>query len=233
MTVSTRTSAPSYKIFEPDALDAIYAKGNLDPIMGGISYAFGSAHKMDKAGYQDQYLASQERFNKMAAGLDALEMSSKQKTELLKGAIDLIGKGESPAKLFGGNEVYRNDQDALLPGLMAQKAAGSGGSGGTKETETHELTGATEDGTYKISRKGPPGTVSGVVPPKDVKPGSTPISGAANSDASKAQAIVKTATQLLGPDVGFVKKPDGSVIARSASQPGRELQFDQNGVLKR
>src|SRR5712664_4062961 len=108
MPVTTRMSAPNYKIFEPDALDAIYAKGNLDPIMGGISYAFGNAHKMDNQIAAGQTLEAQDKFNKMAANLDAMEITNKTKQEALKIGGKLMELGEDPTKVLGSGDIYTN-----------------------------------------------------------------------------------------------------------------------------
>ena len=144
MTVSTRTSAPSYKIFDPDALDVAYANGVIsNPVMGGIASAAGITHSMSKMRNQDNYLASQEKFNEMAATLDAMEMDSKTKQKMMEVAGTLISKGEGPANVLGGSDIYNgNPAGALLPGLLRDKiaaetaAAGRSGSGGDGKAKT-------------------------------------------------------------------------------------------------
>ncbi len=224
MTVSTRTSAPSYKIFEPDALDQIYAKGNLDPIMGGISYAFGSAHKQEAAGNQDRYLQSQERFNKMAAALDAMEMDSKTKQEALKIGGKLIGDGEDPTKIIGSDLIYGNPGDSLLPGLLRNKisseiarngAAASADKNGPKDTVTESWTdpGTGKDIVYK--RQGKPSDVGGPPPAPGTKvnppAGSTPIPSKAG--VTNSQQIEARAKAAAGPDAKIVQSsPSGATL---------------------
>lgn len=221
MTVSTRTSAPSYKIFEPDALDQIYAKGNLDPIMGGISYAFGSAHKQEAAGNQQQYLASQERFNKMAATLDAMEMDSKTKQAALKIGGELIAKGEDPTKIIGSDLIYGNPNDSLVPGLMRRKTESEinannskGAGGGEKDTYTESWTDPASGKDYVVKRQGSP-SVIGPAPTKstgtNAPAGSTPI--ASKAGTTNAQQIEVRAKAAAGPDAKIIQSsPSGATL---------------------
>lgn len=180
MTVSTRLNAPNYKIFEPDALDSIYAKGNLDPIMGGISYAFGSANKQNAEVNQANYLASQDKFNKMAANLDAAEIAQKQREAAMKIAGALIGHGEGPDKLQGGSDIYNNVNDALLPGLLRNKLSAEANAANSKasadrngpaltNTRTYEVDGV----TYTVQDKSKGGSVAVPPPPPPPKSGVT------------------------------------------------------------
>lgn len=240
MTVTTRTSAPSYKIFEPDSLDAVYAKGNLDPIMGGISYAFGSAHKQEKAGYQDQYLESQEKFNRMAATLDAMEIDAKTKQEAMKLGIGLIKEGEDPTKILGAGMVYANPADSSLPALkrgelqasINQKNSAASASGNeSKDTYTESWTDTASGKDIVVKRQGKP-SVLGPAPAKSsaVQPpaGSTPIPSKAGTVApeqirARAEAAVGRGAKVIdqspsgatlwqGPKGTATFKPDGTMV---------------------
>jgi hypothetical protein len=235
MTASTRTSAPSYKIFEPDALDQIYAKGNLDPIMGGISYAFGSAHKQEAAGNQDRYLQSQEKFNRMAATLDAMEMDSKTKQKALEIGGQLIAKGEDPTKIIGSDLIYGDPAQNLLPGLLRDKiqseinsnnAPKGGGDGKAKTVDTFPY----GEGTRTVTTPGVPAEARPSEPA--TKPGSTPAAPKDKSSAI-AQGVVKTAITTLGQDAQWTATKDGGSKWMSPSKPGVTLEFDKNGVAKR
>lgn len=234
MTVLTRTSAPSYKIFEPDALDQIYAKGSLDPIMGGISYAFGSAHKQEAAGNQQQYLASQERFNRMAATLDAMEMDSKTKQAALKIGGELIAKGEDPAKIIGGDLIYGDPAQNLLPGLLRDKIrseinqnnAPKGGGDKNKVVDTYPYGG----GTRTVTTAGAPVEQRPAEPTS--KPGSTPVAPKDKSNTI-TQSVIRTAQSALGPDAQWTATKEGGSKWMSPSKPGVVIEFDKNGVAKR
>lgn len=235
MAVSTRLNAPNYKIFEPDALDAAYAKGNLDPIMGGISYAFGSAYKQEKAGYQDKYLDSQEKFNRMAATLDAMEMDQKTKQEAMKLGIGLIKDGEDPTKILGAGMVYANPADSSLPALkrgelqasINQKNASASASGNEgKSTYTESWTDPASGKDYVVKRQGTPSTIGpppvkggGVNPPA----GSTAIPSKAGTVApeqirARAEAIAGRGAVIVdtrSDGATLWKGPKGMAAAKS------------------
>lgn len=221
MTVSTRITAPNYKIFEPDALDAIYAKGNLDPIMGGISYAFGNAHKAEGVNNQQDYMQSQDKFNRMAAGLDAMEIDQKRKEAAMKIAGTLIGHGEDPTKLQGGADIYTNPGDNLLPGMLRNKIASeinknnSGASADrSKDSDTVKET-YVEPGSNKVvevTHKGKPGSVQIPSGPGVNPKGSTPIAPNANSGGNLQEQISIRAKAAAGPDAKLIQEANGATL---------------------
>lgn len=221
MAVSTRLTAPNYKIFEPDQLDAIYAKGNLDPIMGGISYAFGSAHKAEAAGNQADYMQSQDKFNKMAAALDAMEIDSKTKQEAMKIAGTLIGHGEDPTKLQGGASIYNNATDSLLPGLLRgkiqseiSKNQAAGTADRNKDSDTYKTT-TVDPGTGTVveqTSKRKPGQLDMTPPNAGGNPKeSTPIPQKDNS-AVLQQQIQTRAKAAAGPDAKLIDSANGATL---------------------
>ena len=223
MTVSTRTSAPSYKIFEPDALDAVYAKGVIsDPIMGGIAGAMGLAHDMSKSRNQDNYLKSQDDFNRMAANLDAMEMDSKTKQAALKIGGELIGKGEDPTKIIGSDLIYGDPAQNLLPGLLRNKIQSDinannskGAGGGEKDTYTESWTDPATGKDHVIKRQGSPTNLG---PPPTAPAtktggpaGSTPIPS--KTGTTNAQQIEARAKAAAGPDAKIVQtSPSGASL---------------------
>lgn len=234
MTVSTRTSAPSYKIFEPDALDQIYAKGALDPMMGGIAGSLALSHGANKAGYQDRYLASQKEFNNLAANLDMAEMDNRRKIELLKGAVDLIGKGAATPDLDPGSLVglytapgYQNDTlGKSLRDLNAAKAQGARASGAStnKDYYTIQRPIILDDGTSGMQTVKTFGT-----PPANAS------TGGAAGDKSRVinQNVVKAVAAALGPDAQGERMADGGTKWQSPSKPGVVIMFDAQGNAKR
>lgn len=233
MTVSTRTSAPAYKIFEPDALDQIYAKGVLDPMMGGIAGSLALSHDAKKAGYRQDYLASQKDFNNLAANLDMAEMDNKRRIELLKGAVDLIGKGAPTTSLDPGalaglytGQGYNDDTlGKSLRDLNAAKAQGARSSGAStnKDYYTVQSPVILPDGTTGME------TVKTFGAP----PARTSTSGA-NANANVInQGVVKAVAAALGPDAKGVRTQDGGTRWESPSKPGVVIEFDAQGIKKR
>lgn len=221
MAVSTRMTAPNYKIFEPDSLDAIYAKGNLDPIMGGISYAFGNAHKAEAAGNQADYMQSQEKFNKMAAALDAMEIDSKTKQEALKIGGKLVELGEDPTKVLGSEGIYSNPADSLLPGLLRGKIQSeitrnnaAGTADRNKDTDTFKTT-TVDPATGTVveqTSKRKPGQLDMTPPNAGGNPkGSTPIPQKDNS-AVLQQQIQTRAKAVAGPDAKLIDSANGATL---------------------
>jgi hypothetical protein len=232
MAVSTRTSAPSYKIFEPDALDTTYAKGVIsDPVMGGIAGAMGLAHDMSKMRNQDNYLASQEKFNKMAGNLDAMEIAQKQKAEILKAATTLLGHGAPTTSLEPGalSGLYNQQgylDDTLgksLRDLNAAKAEGARSGGGGSEGKDYY--------TVQSPVILPDGTVgTETVRTQGKPPPRTSTGGAANV---VKQNIIKAVGAALGPDAKGVDTQNGGTKWTSPSKPGVVIEFDAQGNAKR
>ena len=242
MTVTTRTSAPSYKIFEPDVLDQIYANKVFDPVMGGFAGALGSFHKMNKAGYQDDYLASQEKFNKMAGNIDAMEIAQKQKEALLKGAVQLLGHGAATTDFDPGSvsglltaQGYQNDTlgKAIRDKMIAEAQRARAGDGDKlksiiKYSTTPPGTNQTIEETYQYK----PGEV---LPPSRVRAtnptGSTSVSTNANATATTREQVAILAKAAAGPDAKLMQQsPEGASLW--AGSKGTAV-FDPNGKLDR
>lgn len=245
MTVTTRMQAPSYQIFNPDALDQIYAsKVASDPIMGGIAYTLGAAHKMNKAGTQDQYLASQERFNRMAMALDAMEMQEKRKTKAMEIGGGLVKEGFDPANIPSSAE-YLSAPDPmtdLIRSLVRAKTANQlsgGGGGGTKEYDTVQTT-RTIPGTQTtetITERRAPGSKTprtagpsaGIPATPNAPVPSTPVGPNANAGAVNQEQQRLHATAVVGKDARpIATRPDGAVLWGSPTT-GRTIAFTATG----
>lgn len=142
MPVNTRMSPPSYKVFEPDALDAIYAKGQLDPVMGGIAYAFRKAHEGDSERAQADYLASQDRYNAMARDLDALE--AKQRQDLALATV--YAKSEDPLGVL--------KQDVLRSIAARNNASAANAGANSGPMTTVQNTYVTPEGQTVVTQRG-------------------------------------------------------------------------------
>ena len=212
MAVTTRMAAPSYKIYEPDALDAIYAKGSLDPIMGGIAGAMGIAKRQNTIMDQEEFVRQQDRYNKMAANLDAMEIDSKTKQEALKEGVKLIMHGTDASGVKGIENILTpgaigaNDTASLYKTkVLADAAKGSGGGDGGKESWTERWTANGKD--YEVKHQGKPGATgapsSPVVEPKDV----TATNQNKNTDSQKAQRILMAVGAKSDKDISFTNDP--------------------------
>lgn len=236
MAVSTRMAAPNYKIYEPDALDAIYAKGNLDPIMGGISYAFGQAKRQNTAMDQEEFMRQQAQYNKMAAALDAMEIDAKTKTEAMKIGGDLILKGEDPTKVLAGDSIYKNSGDSLLPGMLRNKiaadtaASGSRSSGDGLDTVTVKETTvpAGENRTVETTRKMKVGKDTGpTVPPAGTAANPKAVTSSVQNNNTVEQRAARIAAALGTKDVNQLQ------VAPDPKNPGRAVVTNKaTGVSK-
>ena len=238
MTVTTRTSAPSYKIFEPDVLDQIYANKVFDPVMGGFAGALGSFHKMDKAGYQSDYLASQEKFNKMAAGIDMMEIEQKRREAAMKLMPGLMQHGTRAPhirdiqELLTAEGIAADSAAALFTNESLARASASNRSGSKnpKETTTHTTLNS-EGGTTQTKWEGDYGTTGLRVPPAPDRSGST-SSKPAPRDVGRI--IVQNAVTILGPGATMAPPDaDGNVTFTSPDKPKLVLKFDNKGNMSR
>lgn len=238
MPVTTRIAAPNYKIYEPDALDAIYAKGNLDPIMGGISYAFGNAKKLNSSMDQEDFIRQQAQYNRMAAALDAMEIDSKTKQEALKIGGSLIAKGEDPTKVIGGYLIYNNPADNSLPGLergvlsskiAAQSAATSADRGKDMDTVTTKTQDPNTPGieTTVTSKRKPGSTNPVVTVPNTIDPRtSTPVLDNPRNAEAQIRARISAA---VGTDKPAVKDAGGGKFIVTNPQNNKSAIFDSKG----
>lgn len=243
MAVSTRMAAPNYKVFEPDALDQIYAQKSLDPVMGGIAWAMGNAHKGEAGRAQQEFSGQQDQYNKMASRLDAMDIAQKQKEAALKIAGALAEKGEDPTNLQGMDSVYANPGASLLPGLLRNNIQSeiahnmrnpSGAGGGEVNTVQETHTDAGTGDTVVTTKKG-----KGVVIPErpTVDPtASTPIvktpEAAASSATANQQRIAAQAKTIVGPDAHIVKEVEGHTLWTNGA--GNKIAiFDPNGKMVR
>lgn len=241
MAVNTRLSAPNYRIFEPDTLDAIYAKGMLDPQEGGIAAALANAHTVEKGMDTDRALAEQDRFNAMARGLDAMEINQRTVGERMKIAPSLLEHGTNAGDILGIQDILtpggiqNNDAAGLFQGktraeiaALNAKANADRLAGVDTVKDTYQDLG--RGVTTEVTHRGRAGTIA--VPtraPIDTT-GSTPVPPpSANPNAASAaqQAYGQRVIAAVGTD-----KPTVIVDAKSGNHVytnpanGRVVAFD-------
>lgn len=242
MALNTRLSAPSYKIYEPDALDVALSNRVLDPLQGGIAGAMLLAHGVDNTNAQKQYLESSDKFNQMARGLDAMEIAQKHKEAAMKIGGTLVQHGEDPTNIQGMEDVFRNVNGSLLPGLLRSKIgaeiAGIGAKANAdrnasmdtvQETYTDPGTGVTRT----VTHKGKAGRID--IPDRgSVDPtASTPIPNAnpATAKAATNQIIQRAAAAVGASDVSQLsggKDAGGNYVIKNTAS-GKTATFDSSG----
>lgn len=244
MAVNTRLSAPTYKIFEPDALDVMLSQHVLDPLQGGLAGAMLLNHRNDTQQGQQDFLASNEKFNQMARGLDAMEIAQKSHEARLKLAPGLMEHGTDANTIRGiedlltpegilGNKsasLYQGKTAAEIAALNAKANADRSGQMITnKETYTDPGTNTTREITYK----GKPGSVT--MPPAraQVDPTvSTPTPAAPSAPTAQTGQIVQRAMAAVGASdpsqIQAGRDATGNYIVKNAAS-GKTATFDQTG----
>lgn len=241
MAVNTRTAAPSYKIYEPDALDVALSNKVLDPLQGGIAGAMLLNHQAESANNVRDFTADQSRFNKMAAGLDAMEIAQKSQEARMKLAPGLMEHGTNAKDILGIEDVLSpsgiqsNDAASLFGDktraeIAAALAKASHAGDGTKETTTET---SMDAGTGKVVAHkygGPPVTA---IAPVDAT-GSTPIpDNNPNKAIANRQAAVKAGIAAVGgtgpQDVAGGTDAEGNLHIVNKADPTRKVVIDKNG----
>lgn len=236
MAVTTRMAAPNYKMYAPDELDAVYSKGTLDPIMGGIAFMYKNAKSQNSMMDQEEFMKQQAQYNRMAQNLDAMEIDSKTKQEAMKLGAQLIMKGEDPTKVQGGDSIYKNAGDSLLPGMLRNKiaadtaAAGRGGEGsGVKNKTTVTTTPPGTNLNIQYQHAGPPKAPSeyGGNDPRTAAP--MPSSSPATKE-SQIISRIKTVTGVVPTRENTVPNGDGSLTVKG---PKGSITMYPDGKEKR
>lgn len=239
MAVNTRLTAPSYKIFEPDALDVALSNKVLDPLQGGIAGAMLLSHNADQAASQQQFLDRTDKFNEMARGLDALEIAQKAQSERVK-AI--------PSLLEHGTNAYNiKDIDSLLTpeGVAANTTAGLFGDktraeiaaalaraahagDGTKETTTENTVDAGTGTMIAHKYGGAPRVAAPVVDPTV----STAVPTSTKAPTVQVNQTVQRAIAAVGASdpsqIAGGKDASGNFIIKNTAT-GKTATFDPTG----
>lgn len=239
MALNTRLSAPSYKIYEPDALDVALSNRVLDPLQGGIAGAMLLAHGIQNENAQKQYLADSGKFNIDARNLDAMEIAQKSHEARLKLAPGMMEHGINAGDIIGIEDLLRpggiqsNDAAALFRAkTMAEIGAHnrSGGSGGgVKEQTTETSAPLGSDSVIQHRYSGPPRNPVAPVDPTV----STPIPNN-NPNAAKAGTaqIIQRAAAAVGANdpsqLGGGRDTSGNFVFKNTAS-GKTATFDSSG----
>lgn len=93
MASTPKQQIASPQIFNSDPVEQIFAKGVLDPDMGGIAYAYLTAARGQRADDQSVYMQNLAASNRLAAELARQQMGQELLTEALKQGPDYAKAG--------------------------------------------------------------------------------------------------------------------------------------------
>lgn len=165
-----RPPIASPQIFTTDPVEREYAKGTLDPQMGGIAYAYMNAARGQRADDQQVYLEGIKSAQDLQGQLARQEMDQDMLKEALKMAPTYAERGISASEVPMINRVYRggtgsSDSAALYRDLTAAEAqakraqaAHAGDAGGDKETLARTVEPNGQVGTTTITTTSKRGT---------------------------------------------------------------------------
>lgn len=239
MAVNTRLTAPSYKIFEPDALDVALSNKVLDPLQGGIAGAMLLSHNADQAASQQQFLDRTDKFNEMARGLDAMEIAQKSQEARMKLAPGLLEHGTNAADILGISDILtpngiRSNDAATLFGDKTRaeiasalaKAAHAGD--GTKETTTENTVDAGTGTMIAHKYGGAPRVAAPVVDPTV----STAVPTSTKAPTVQVNQTVQRAIAAVGASdpsqIAGGKDASGNFIIKNTAT-GKTATFDPTG----
>lgn len=242
MALNTRLSAPTYKIFEPNALDVALSQRVLDPLQGGIAGAMLLSHSVDNQNAQQQYLASSDKFNQMARGLDAMEIAQKHREAAMKIGGTMVEHGEDPTNIQSMEDVFKNVGGSLLPGLLRSKiqseiaangAKANADRGASMDTVKRTYTDPGTNETIEVTSKGKAGRID--IPARTtVDPaGSTPIPASPNAPVAAKNAIEQRVIAATGTSTPVYKGQDATgnhIFANPAS--GKKVVVDKSGNVR-
>lgn len=175
MASTPRPAIPAPQIFNSDPIEQTYAKGTLDPQMGGIAYAYLNAARGDRANDQDVYMKSLASAQNLQAQLQQQEMQHEDLQTLLKEIGPTVNAGVSPSDIPmyrrimpGGNPT--GDPSALRRALLMSEAnahnaaaAHAGDAGAPVETVQRTIGSNGEVGDTVLTSKGKAGAGTGAV----------------------------------------------------------------------
>lgn len=132
------------QIFSSDPVEQTFARGVLDPTMGGIAYAYLTAARAGRDADQQRYLDQLTQSNKMASQLAQQEIASElsktaishladvinagQDTSVLPTFAQLYDKGMTPDQVNVAAALARRAKEAKIAHDMASAAAAGAGS---------------------------------------------------------------------------------------------------------
>jgi hypothetical protein len=243
MAINTRTAAPQYKIYEPDQLDVALSQKVLDPLQGGIAGAMLLNHRAETDQNIDRFTADQNRFNNMAAGLDAMEIAQKSKEARMKLAPSMMEHGINAKDIHGiedlltpggiqGNDAATLFGDKTRAEIAAALAKASADRSGSMDTVKETYTDPGTNVTREITHKGKAGRID--VPERaPIDPtASTPIPTAPNVAATQGNALAARAAAAVGASdpkqIQATKDASGNYVIKN-SVSGKTATFDPQG----
>lgn len=175
MATAPRPAVPAPQIFTSDPIEQTYAKGTLDPAMGGIAYAYLQAAKGDRQDSQDVYMQSLKSAQDLQAQLQREDNAQELLSTALKQGPDYAKAGISPSEVPLINNLYRggsgtSNSAGLYRSLIAAEAqqklaaaAHAGDAGAPVETVQRTVGANGEIGDTVLTSKGKAGGGLGAV----------------------------------------------------------------------
>lgn len=145
-----KLTAPNVNLFDPDALEQIFAKGvTARDNTAGLSAAWLLSSRADRMNDQDRYLGALNTTNQMDAALQRQEVAAKLREQGMKSATDLIKEGFTPTSLnsgadlfsdLGSGDNYAKMLQALTQSkITANNSKGASGGGGKPTTTVQSV----------------------------------------------------------------------------------------------
>lgn len=175
MATAPRPAVPAPQIFTSDPIEQTYAKGTLDPAMGGIAYAYLQAAKGDRQDSQDVYMQSLKSAQDLQAQLQREDNQQELLRDALKIAPTYAERGISASEVPIINQLYRGGtgssnsaalyRDLISADAQAKRAAAAhaGEAGAAVETVQRTVGANGEFGDTVLTSKGKAGAGLGAV----------------------------------------------------------------------
>jgi hypothetical protein len=145
-------SAPNPALFDPDALEQIYAKGTQMPGgMGGLQYLLGYGAKLGRERNSREYLGSLRDTQQLEAIMGSKKIAADLQKSRMDNSRHLAERGYLPSGLTGGADLFTDPsnsdafakllQEEIRSKIFANMNKGAGGGGaGTKDQVTEDRT---------------------------------------------------------------------------------------------
>lgn len=170
MATAPRPAVPSPQIFNSDPIEQTYAKGTLDPQMGGIAYAYLNAARGDRQNDQDVYMQSLKSAQNLQAQLQREDNQQELLRDALKMAPTYAERGISADEVPIINSLYKGGsgssnsaalyRDLIVADAQAKRAAAAhaGDAGADRETLARTVEPNGQVGTTTITTQSKRGT---------------------------------------------------------------------------
>lgn len=124
MAITNKPTVPNPAIFTSDPTEQILTKGMLDSDTGGLAYLMMHNAKTQRDDGRAAYMSGVREANVMSAKLAQQELMQDQMKEILKGSVDLMGKGFAPRGMRAAGQIFGDPMSADandMPAAMLQK----------------------------------------------------------------------------------------------------------------